>query len=51
MDCSKLRSFEGFENVNDEEATEIIEQLEHLANILYKHAKNEGLISIPTIYD
>ncbi len=41
MDCDKLRTYEGFENVDDEKAEFIIEQLERLALILYKQVINE----------
>lgn len=41
MDCDKLRTYEGFENVDDEKAEFIIEQLEQLALILYKQVINE----------
>jgi hypothetical protein len=36
MDCKRLRTYEGFENVAEDEANFIIEQLEALALILYK---------------
>ena len=35
----ELRSVQGFENVTDEEATEIIDSLEELARILIEHYK------------
>lgn len=41
MDCEKLRTYEGFENVSEQEAKSVIEQLEALANILYKQLANE----------
>lgn len=44
MDSDKLRTYEGFENVDDEKAEFIIEQLERLATILYKQIVNEQTI-------
>lgn len=45
-----LRTYNGLEDKTEEEANEIINQLEELATILYKYAENEGLFSIPTIH-
>jgi len=41
IDCEKLRTYDGFENVNDNEAKFILEELERLAIILYKQIITE----------
>ena len=41
IDCNKLRTYDGFENVCDDEAKFILEELERLAIILYQQVINE----------
>lgn len=41
MDCNKLRTYKGLENISNEEANHIIEQLERLAKILYQQIVKE----------
>jgi hypothetical protein len=40
LTIEKLRTFEGFENIRDEEAEEIILNLSILSSILYKTYQN-----------
>lgn len=37
LDCEKLRTYKGLEDISNEEANHIISQLERLARILYQH--------------
>jgi predicted ATP-binding protein involved in virulence len=39
LTIESLRQFEGFENVSDEEADDIVKSLEQLAVLLYAHVK------------
>jgi len=41
MDGDKLRTYKGLEDISNEEANHIIEQLERLARILYQHIIKE----------
>lgn len=49
IDSDKLRNYSGFENINEEEANHIIEELEKLATLLYNQVifeQNERFKSI-----
>jgi hypothetical protein len=46
LSVEKLQSYNGFENITDEKANEVIEALYQLSIISYNATKNQGSISV-----
>ena len=49
LTIEKLRTFKGYENTGDQQATEILESIQQLALILYVSVKNTPVNSTNTI--